>query len=69
MIILVLGDISNKDVRERLRLTERTVEGHRSNLYSKLHVHDVRNLKSLNAFLRSTKKNESREQNIDLESL
>lgn len=38
--ILALSDISNREVGERLNLSERTIEGHRQSLYKKLNLHN-----------------------------
>lgn len=37
---LLREDLSNREMAERLGLSERTVEGHRNNVYRKLAVHN-----------------------------
>lgn len=39
--LLLLG-VSNKEIAERLNLSQRTVHGHRNNVYRKLRVHNLR---------------------------
>lgn len=38
--LLLLG-VSNKEIAERLSLSQRTVHGHRNNVYRKLRVHNL----------------------------
>ena len=44
-ILKLLADgLTNQDIAERLRLSSRTIQGHRNNLYHKLKVHNLRQL-------------------------
>lgn len=44
---LLAQGLANRDIAEHLSLSERTVQGHRNNLYHKLHVHNLRQFQAL----------------------
>ena len=45
--LLLLENCSNKQIAERLRLSERTVENYRANIYRRLNVHGTDELRQL----------------------
>ena len=44
---LLAQGLANRDIAEHLSLSERTVQGHRNNLYHKLRVHNLRQFQAL----------------------
>ena len=42
--LLLLEGVSNKEIASRFSLSERTVQGHRNNIYHKLRVHNLNEL-------------------------